>query len=199
MGTTPWVGGHKDVRESPNNPAAYISWNDMQVFIHSLNQAAGDSLYRLPTEAEWEYACRAGTTMRWSFGDDESQLGQYAWYLDNACGVEECYPHAVGTKLPNPWGLYDMHGNVAEWVQDWRWPYPSDAQTDPQGPDKGNSRVLRGGSAGTTASVARSANRYGVGPGDHAGGLGARLLRIGPIPGTAVTPQSWGEVKDQSR
>ena len=80
---------------------------------------AGSSVYRLPTEAEWEYACRAGTQTRWSFGDAESQLTNYAWYGPNALDVDERYAHAVGTKRPNPWGLYDMHGNAEEWVQDW--------------------------------------------------------------------------------
>ena len=78
MGTTPW-DGQRNVQNSPNHPAVYISWNDVQAFVHQLNQVAGDSLYRLPTEAEWEYACRAGTTTRWSFGDDESLVEDYAW------------------------------------------------------------------------------------------------------------------------
>ncbi len=83
MGTTPW-SGETYVQSNPNHPAVYISWDDMQEFIGQLNEVAGDSLYRLPTEAEWEYAARAGTTTRWSFGDDESQMGDYAWYRANA-------------------------------------------------------------------------------------------------------------------
>ena len=91
----------------------------MQAFIGRLNEAAGDSLYRLPSEAEWEYACRAGSTTRFSFGDAVADLAAYAWYSANAKDAGEEYAHAVGTRRPNAWGLYDMHGNVWEWVQDW--------------------------------------------------------------------------------
>ena len=134
MGTTPWAG-RDEVRANSSHPAVYISWEDVQAFISRLNAAAGDSLYRLPTEAEWEYACRAGTRTRWSFGDDASQLTDYAWYEGNASNVGEFYAHTVGTKLPNAWGLYDMHGNVAEWVQDWYWPgyYDFSPRVDPRG------------------------------------------------------------------
>ena len=83
MGTTPW-SGQSYVQVDADNPAVYVSWNDVQSFVQALNEAAKDSLYRLPTEAEWEYACRAGTTERWSFGDDESKLKDYAWYDVNA-------------------------------------------------------------------------------------------------------------------
>ncbi len=99
----------------PNRPVENVSWNDVQEFIRRLNAQEGATLYRLPTEAEWEYAARAGTTTRWSFGDDASQLARYSWYSENAGGQT----HPVGQLLPNPWGLYDMYGNVWEWVQDW--------------------------------------------------------------------------------
>ena len=125
MGSNPsYFGGS-------NRPVEQVSWNDVQEFIGRLNEAAGEEVYRLPTEAEWEYACRAGTTTRWSFGDDEGQLGEYAWYTGNNSpyGTKE-----VGTKRPNPWGLYDMHGNVWEWCQDWYGSYTSDSQIDPAGP-----------------------------------------------------------------
>ena len=115
METTPWAG-REQVQSGADFPAVYLSWNDVQTFINRLNDAAGADVYRLPTEAEWEYACRAGTTTRWSFGDAESQLSSYAWYRANAADMREEYGHKVGAKSPNKWGLYDMHGNVGEWV-----------------------------------------------------------------------------------
>jgi formylglycine-generating enzyme required for sulfatase activity len=95
-------------------PVESVSWNDVQDFIKKLNEKEGGNKYRLPSEAEWEYAARAGTATRYSFGDDESKLGDYAWYMVNSGDKT----HDVGQKKPNPWGLYDMHGNVWEWVQD---------------------------------------------------------------------------------
>ena len=136
-----------------NRPVFYFSWDDMQAFIEKLNDAAGSDLYRLPTEAEWEYACRAGTTTRWSFGDDESQLAAYAWY--DFSGVQD-----VGTKKPNPWGLYDMHGSMWEYVGDWWGRYSSQAQVDPTGPATGWQRVRRGGCHILPASATRSAYRH---------------------------------------
>ena len=135
MGETPW-SGKSYVRSNPSHPAVYISWHDVQEFIEKLNAASGSSVYRLPSEAEWEYACRAGTTTRWSFGDDVSQLTDYAWYGGNACTGGECYARVVGKKRPNPWKLHDMHGNVFEWVQDWyssRY-YNSSPRVDPSRP-----------------------------------------------------------------
>lgn len=184
MGTRPWSpesyhppGSRFCVQANPNNPAVYISWDGVQGFIHKLNQAAGDSLYRLPTEAEWEYACRAGTTTAWSFGDGESQLKDYAWYDANAWNIGEQYAHAVGTKKPNPWGLYDMHGNVWEWVQDWYGNYSSGAQTDPRGSTSGSGRVVRGGGFGADAPHSRSAARALYSPDGLFSFAGARLLR----------------------
>ena len=188
MGTQPWAGKIY-VREQAEHPAAFISWNDAQAFIDTLNAAAGAALYRLPTEAEWEYACRAGTTTRWSFGDDESRLGEYAWYYDNVWDAGERYAHAVGTRLPTPWGLFDMHGNVWEWVQDWHTTivgirasgtYPDSRQVDPTGPGSGSHRVKRGGSFYDFARLLRSAFRDGYSPRGQYINVGMRLLRQEP-------------------
>jgi formylglycine-generating enzyme required for sulfatase activity len=116
-----------------NRPVEQVSWDDVQAFIRKINERESTFPCRLPTEAEWEYACRAGTTARYSFGDDERQLGDYAWYDENAGGKT----HPVGQRKPNAWGLYDMHGNVWEWMQDRYGDYPSGAVTDPAGPDPG--------------------------------------------------------------
>ena len=176
MGTTPW-SGKSWVEENADHPAVYVSWEDVQAFIQKLNDAAGKELYRLPTEAEWEYACRAGTTTRWSFGDDESDLGDYAWYNDNAWDVGERYAHEVGTKLANPWGLYDMHGNVYEWCLDWYGSYSSEAQTDPSGPESGSYRVLRGGSWKSASSLVRCTYRDRGHPEDRYFLIGFRCAR----------------------
>ena len=178
IGTRPWAGQDL-VQENPNHPAVYISWDDVQAFVAKLNADAGSTVYRLPTEAEWEYACRAGTTTRWSFGDDESRLGEYAWYYDNTYPVGEKYAHAVGTKRPNPWGLHDMHGNVWEWCQDWYGLYTSNTQTDPTGPASGSIRVIRAGGFAHPIQGVRLANRAGHSPDHRVGDLGARLVRQG--------------------
>ena len=203
MGTTPW-SGEDYVVANPDHPAVYISWDDMQAFAHHLNEAVDEELYRLPTEAEWEYACRAGTTTQWSFGGDWTQQGEYGWYGGNAMDLGLDYGQPVGAKLPNPWGLYDMHGNVFEFCQDWFDSYTSDNQTDPTGPATapgsaafeftGPNRVMRGGDF-AFARYLRSALRYPCFPSQGGVGVGARLLRTGPQIPTAVTPQTWGQLK----
>ncbi len=129
-----------------NNPVENVSWDDAVVFCRRLSELpaekAAGNVFRLPTEAEWEYACRAGTTTKYSFGDDESDFGEYAWYGDKY--GDKHYP--VGSKQPNAWGLYDMHGNVWEWCQDLYGDYPSGTVTDPTGAASGSYRVNRGGS-----------------------------------------------------
>lgn len=108
---------------------ATVSWNDAQDFINRLNEMDSEHHYRLPTEAEWEYVARAGTQTAYSFGDDKSELSKYAWYGED---FDTGGTHPVGSKQPNPWGLYDVHGNVWEWVQDWYTPsYTAGSQTDP--------------------------------------------------------------------
>ena len=179
-----------------DRPVERVTWLDVQEFIHRLNQAAGDSLFRLPSEAEWEYASRAGTTTPWFSGDDESVLGDYAWYSANnsAGGDPPVGTKPIATKLPNPWGLYDMLGNVPEWVQDWHGVYLAEAQLDPTGPEAGSSRVFRGGHFYGNTRAVRSAVRGYNGQLGLYNSLGARLLKIQPY-ATPVSPQSWGEIK----
>jgi len=178
MGTTPWRGKAR-VKEGDDYPAVYVSWEDAVEFCRKLSEKEGVE-YRLPTEAEWEYACRAGTTTEWSFGDDASQMGEYAWYGDNAGDAGEEYAHIVGQKKPNPWGLHDMHGNLWEWCQDWFWWYPSGDATDPVGPDSTLVRVYRvnrGGSWLYLARFCRSAYRDRSTPSSRGNDLGFRVLR----------------------
>ena len=158
MGTTPWKG-EKYVKEGDDYPATHVNWDDVVEFCRKLSEKEGLE-YRLPTEAESEYACRAGTTTAYSFGDDTSELGEYAWYNVNTFGAGQEYAHTVGQKRPNPWGLYDMHGNVWEWCSDWYEDYSSGSVTDPAGPSSGSSRVLRGGSWSFDAEFCRSALRF---------------------------------------
>jgi len=156
-------------------PVEKVSWDKVQEFIKKLNEKEGTDKYRLPSEAEWEYACRAGTTTRYSFGDLESELGKYAWYDDNSDGET----HPVGQKNPNPWGLYDMHGNVWEWVQ-YMWQYDYDgAPTDGSARESGDgaARVIRGGGGNFSAGYCRSASRFHFDLSDRNHNLGFRLLR----------------------
>ncbi len=147
-----------------DNPVETVSWKDAVEFCRKLSELPAEkeagNVYRLPTEAEWEYACRAGTTTKYSFGDDESEFGDYAWHDDNA----DDKTHPVGGKKPNAWGLYDLHGNVFEWCQDRYGDYPSGTVTDPTGAALGSNRVNRGGCWGYTAVNCRSAYRYGYFP-----------------------------------
>jgi hypothetical protein len=154
MGNNP-----SDFKGHPDRPVEKVSWEDAQQFIRDLNARKGSECYRLPTEAEWEYACRAGSTTAYCFGDDEGRLGEYAWYKGNA----RAHTHSVGKLKPNAWGLYDMHGNVWEWVQDWYVPNVD--------------RVNRGGSWVFDANWCQSAFRGHVTPGHRAYDTGFRLLR----------------------
>ena len=131
-------------------PVTQVSWDEAKAACESFGG-------RLPTEAEWEYAARAGSQSAWSFGDDEKKLDDYAWYGVNSGGA----PHPVGTRKPNNWHLDDMYGNAWEWVADRYGPYHGAAQSDPTGATTGEGRVLRGGSFGvSTPWVLRSANRF---------------------------------------
>ena len=204
MGTTPWRDADNAdkelVQSNPAHPAVYISWHDAQELIHRLNSAAGADVYRLPTEAEWEYACRAGTLTLWSFGNEEGAFStiwaynknkvsfpHYAWYRDNTLGRDEKYAHAVGQHRPNAWGLYDMHGNVWEWVQDWYDIdyYKHSPRVDPVGPtsspipERGvHGRVMRGGSISDPVIYLRSASRRASEPDERDYSTGVRLLKM---------------------
>jgi formylglycine-generating enzyme required for sulfatase activity len=162
-------------------PVDTVSWLDATNYCGKFTQrerAAGristNSLYRLPTEAEWEYACRAWTSTRYSHGDDpdDADIASYAWYDADSGNTT----HPVGQKLPNPWGLHDMHGNVAEWCQDWYKPYLGGIALDPQGPATGSARVVRGGLWFRPASYCRSAFRNGFSSGVRTDGIGFRVV-----------------------
>ena len=139
-------------------PVECVSWNDCQTFLGKLKAKVPGSEFCLPTEAQWEYACRAGSTSEYCYGDGDSQLGDYAWLEGNSDGR----PHPVGQKKPNAWGLYDMHGNVWEWVADWIGDdyYANSPSRDPQGPASGTGRIYRGGSYRFDSRWARSYSRF---------------------------------------
>jgi formylglycine-generating enzyme required for sulfatase activity len=164
-------------------PVINISWEDAAAYCEWLSEEIGAHYYRLLTEAEWEYACRAGSTTRYCFGDDERRLSEYAWYSSNAQGQTQ----PVGEKLSNAWQLCDMHGNVWEWVRDWYARYPENPQSNPSGPESGSGRVLRGGSWNYDPAGCRSAARGNAPPGGRGGGLGFRLARTNAWPFNTFT------------
>ena len=140
-----WRGiGEDYTNPRVDHAASYLTWDDVTKFCRMVSEKVGRKV-RLPTEAQWEYACRAGTTTLYGFGDDDSLLSDYAWWHGNTFDKKEAYPHPVGIKKPNAWGLYDMHGNVMEWCADWFGSYANAAVRDPQGPPTGEYRILRGG------------------------------------------------------
>ncbi len=162
---------------SPKHPVDEVSWNDVQIFIGKLNAREAHSLYRLPTEAEWEYAARGGSESTFSFGDDPKgmQLKEFAWYEANS----EKKTHPVGLLRPNDLGFYDMYGNVTEWVQD-RYDkqyYSSSPEKDPTGPASGRKRVVRGGSWINQAYSCRSAARGYYSPDYTDSDFGFRIVR----------------------
>jgi formylglycine-generating enzyme required for sulfatase activity len=161
----------------PNNPVESVSYNDVQNFLLRLNANRKDGhFYRLPTEAEWEFAARAGTSTAYSFGNDASQLPLYAWYSGNSGNQT----HEVAQLRPNALGLYDMHGNVWQWVQDWYGDYSNAGQMNPMGSSSGSYRVIRGGSWNNVAQFTRSASRNYYAPSIRFYDLGFRLVRTSP-------------------
>ena len=156
------MGNNPSSFKGDDHPVEEVSWNDVKDFIRRLNQKEGTNKYHLPTEAQWEYGCRAGSKTRFFFGNSATSLGQYAWYSKNSGSKI----HPVGGKKPNTWGLYDMHGNVWEWCQDWYGDYPTGHVTAPKGPSSGKYRVLRGGYWNNGARNCRSAVRGRGGTGD---------------------------------
>lgn len=157
----------------PNNPVEQVSWGDAKAFIEKLNAKGDGHRYRLPTEAEWEYAARSGT-----IGSYAGDLDAMAWYNQNSGGI----PHPVATKKANAWGVYDMYGSVWEWTADWYDSYSPSQATDPVGPAAGSDRVVRGGGFGGSAQNCRSAFRGASSPDylDAGASLGFRLLRTSP-------------------
>jgi len=179
MGTTPW-SGESNVLNDPDSPAVYISWNDAKAFIAVLNSYTSLT-FRLPSEAEWEYACRAGTATCFYWGDDPNRTvgNAYCWWMHNARTVGEAYGHVVGQKIMNAFGLYDMSGNVWEWCEDdWHVNYtgsPTNGRAWVDWP-RGSYRMLRGGSW-YGEGACRSAHRGGSVPSDTSGEFGLRLAR----------------------
>jgi formylglycine-generating enzyme required for sulfatase activity len=169
------MGTNPSRRRGPRNPVENVSWNDCAEFLARLNDRTPGAKFVLPSEAQWEYACRAGSTTRWCFGDDEEGLVRYTWYLADSRRTT----HPVGAREPNAWGLYDMHGNVWEWCADaWHESYDG-APTDGRAwTDQGDGRrVRRGGSWYDSAWLARSAYRLGFRPDFRSENLGFRAAR----------------------
>jgi formylglycine-generating enzyme required for sulfatase activity len=161
--------------KGPSMPVQHVKWYEAVEFCKKLSRATGKRI-TLPTEAQWEYACRAGSKTRFSFGDDDSKLPDYAWVSEH---IEDSMDsmHRVGQKLPNPWGLYDMHGNVWEWCADWfAESYANEGKTDPMGPASGSFRVLRGGSRAKDPRSLRCAFRNGLPPDFSFGNVGFRVV-----------------------
>jgi len=194
MESIPDVWGD-DFVMGPNHPIHSVNWGDCQEFITKLNQM-GQGIFRLPTEAEWEYACRAGTTAQFYWGEDPDyiQINDYAWYWGNSSGGTK----DVGTKLPNPWGVFDMSGNVFELCQDWYGNYPLKSVVDPNYQFIGERRMMRGGAWHNNPRYSRSATRYYCSPSTISNSIGFRLIRnfsTETIETPTPTPHS-GSVED---
>ncbi len=183
MGTNPGFFKEND------RPVQNVSWIDCAQFCNTLSSLKGKNPvydesdwslilsadgFRMPTEAEWEFACRAGSTTRyfWGIDSEHAAVGDYAWYYNNA----DMQPHPIGEKLPNPWELFDINGNVWEWCSDWYGAYPDEARIDPFGPETGTERVVRGGGWESEPFELRSASRERLAPEETFGNLGLRIV-----------------------
>jgi formylglycine-generating enzyme required for sulfatase activity len=177
----------------PQWPVVAVSYQDIQVYLGRLRELAPGQRFRLPTEGEWEYACRAGTTTAFPGGAglDATQANidaRFPYGQGSPGGALE-RPAPVGSYPPNAWGLYDLQGNVWEWTSDWYGPYPAEPVVDPRGPAHGTRKVIRGGSWAFSAGSARSASRYQHAPGDWGYSLGFRVVWV-PGPHAEVTPKN---------
>ncbi len=187
-----YVRGKSGFSIDDDEAVVFVSWHEANSFCDWLSRKEGLP-YRLPTEAEWEYACRAGTTTSFSTGDilpaDFLKNPDNSWYPEphSSRGSQEVVRLSVGKTPANPWGLFDMHGNVEEWCLDWYGPYEAKAQRDPVGRSDGDFKVTRGGSHGTVAFYLRSANRMGMLPEDKSHLIGFRVA-LGPMPSTPPLP-----------
>ena len=165
------MGSNPSYFKGSQKPVEKVSWNDCQEFIGKLNQLTGKN-FRLPTEAEWEYAARGGNKSKGYKYSGSNTIGNVAWYTNNSSSTT----HDVKTKSPNELGIYDMSGNVYEWCQDWYGNYGSGSQTNPKGPSSGSYRVYRGGSWCNNAEFCRVSIRSGSYPGNSSDSLGLRLV-----------------------
>ena len=184
------MSGNPSKFKGPKNPVEAVSWDDCQKFLEKLNALVGaqDGKFVLPSEAQWEYACRAGSDTMYCFGDDESQLGEYAWYDKNS----EKKPHPVGQKKPNAFGLYDMHGNVNEWCHDrydGRHYYANSPTDDPLGSETGRSRVRRGGAWNYPAGACASRSGAAFLPSETIHSVGLRVCRVSAEAAARYDPQ----------
>jgi len=161
--------------KGPKNPVEQVSWEDCQAFLQKLNDKHGSSggKFTLPTEAQWEYACRAKGTGTHFFGNESGKLSQHGWLVGNSARQT----HPVGEKKPNAFGLYDVYGNVWEWCSDWFAGdyYTTSATDDPTGPTSGSLRVVRGGGWNSFADACRSANRFYFAPTHRGRAVGLRV------------------------
>jgi formylglycine-generating enzyme required for sulfatase activity len=168
------MGNNPSYFKGKKNPVDTVSWNDCQIFLKKLEKKTGCKL-SLPTEAQWEYSCRAGTKTKWNYGNFDKSSSNYGWIIFNS----DEKTHPAGTKKPNQWGIFDMYGNVGEWCLDWyKNPYSQETLIDPVCSSSGESRIIRGGAWGDYPNSARSASRNCNGPDGKHNGIGFRCVLL---------------------